>query len=225
MRRTFLLGIFATACATTTAIDDTPSSQPEANPHTVTADSSTEGAAKLGMDPTLVQAAMGASKIDKIKLRIDEDGSFVKQAVYHDNAAAIPEVVKAKALEVFPGAKIVFYESEHYADAGVVHEVEVETTDGRHCEVSATPDGTLRYQECHLDPAKLPAPVAAKIAELYPSAKILEAEHKQGPSIDALTVEVEDGGREFYVQLSPAGEVQSIHLRVKAIVEIPQPIR
>jgi len=174
-----------------------------------------------GLQEAVARAAITAKTVDEFEFRLDEQGALVKQAVYHDDASAISDAVKAKALEVFPGGTITHYETEWYAGVGDVQEVEVETADGRECEVSALPDGTLRYEECKLDLAGLPTQVTEAIESAYPGGKILEVETKKGPDLDVLTVEVEAGGTEYYVHMAPDGEIQSVHKRVEAIVEIP----
>ena len=52
--------------------------------------------------------------------------------------------------------------------------------------------------------------------------KVLEVEHKQlEAGGEEYTVEIEDGGREFYLHFDGAGALLSKHLRVPAIVELP----
>lgn len=204
----FVLG----ACASTPA--PAPSS-----PQAPTAASAT--AASSGLHPELARIAVTADNVDEFELRLDADGELVKQAVYHDKADAISDAVKAKTLELYPGATITHFETEHYADAGVVHEVEVKTADGQSCEVSATPDGAVRYQECELDLATLPAQITAAVKSAYPEGKLLEAETKKGPTMDVITVEVVSGGVEYYLYLTPDGSIEQVFKRVEAVVEIP----
>ncbi len=179
------------------------------------------GVADSGLHEAVAKAAVTATTVEEFEFRLDESGALVKQAVYHDDASAISDAVKAKAMEEFPGATIESYETEWYADVGEVHEVEVRTADGQSCEVSATPDGTLRYKECELDLAKVPAQITAAIESAYPGGKLLEVETKQGPAMDVVTAEVEVNGIEYYVQLKPDGALQRVFKRVEAIVEIP----
>lgn len=174
-----------------------------------------------GLHPELARVAVSADNVEEFELRLDAKGQLVKQAVYHDDASAITEAVLAKTRELYPGATITHYETEHYADEGVVHEVEVKTADGQSCEVSATPDGTLRYQECELDLATLPAHIGAAVTSAYPGGEILEAETKKGPGMDVLTVEVRSGGTEYYLYMTPDGSIERVFKRVEAVVEIP----
>lgn len=218
VRRLSLFVILACGCGTTGSASPEPSTPatPNAAPNVAT---TPEG--RHAIDSTLVATARSAPKIEKMKLRTDESGALVKQSLYHHDAGAVPEAVKALAAKTFPGATVVTYETERYGSDPHVFEVEVDTTDGKRCEVSATAHGELRYQECRLDPAALPKPVADKVAELYPGAKVLEAESKVGPGIDELTVEVEANGRELYLRLSNTGDVLSTFVRIPAVVEVP----
>ena len=219
MRRTLaplILTLLVAGCATAPeGATQTPTAPPARSM------SPDVGASSGGLHEAIARAAITAKTVEEFEFRLDERGALVKQAVYHDDASAISDAVKAKALELFPGATISDYETEWYAGVGEVQEIEVETADGRECEVSALPDGTLRYEECELDLASLPTQITAAIASAYPGGKILEAETKKGPDLDVITVEVEAGGTEYYVHMAPDGEIQSVHKRVEAIVEIP----
>ncbi|MGH1341421.1 MAG: hypothetical protein ACRBN8_07720 [Nannocystales bacterium] len=174
-----------------------------------------------GLHETVARIAVTAHTVEEFEFRLDEQGALIKQAIYHDDASAVSEVVKAKAMELYPGATIVAYETEFYADAGIVHEVEVKTADGQECEVSATPDRTLRYQECELEMADVPPQITAAVKSAYPDGKLLEVETKKGPSLDIVTAEVESGGVEYYVTMSPQGAIEAVHKRIEALVEIP----
>ncbi len=219
MRRlVVLLALASVGCATTPVENPGPSS-PAASAQPMTADPAAPAAQTL--EPAVVEAAMHATHVEKIKIRVDSRGAIVKQAAYHDNAAAVPDIVKTKAGEVYPGSKILHYETEHYRDDGLVHEVEVQTQDGRRCEVSVGPEGVLRYQECRIAAEDLPAAVAAKVAELYPDGRVLEAEIKTTAEGDTFTIEVDSGGDEFYLSVSPQGALLGVHRRIKAIVELP----
>ena len=182
-----------------------------------TAASTGEGGGAILTAP-VSEAATTAPAVEKMKLRFDASGQLIKQAVYHDDASAIPKAVHELAVVTFPDAKELHYETEHYADLGEVYEVEVETADGKKCEVAGTADGTLLYSECHIDVGELPQPIADAVAGM----KILEVEHQDmAEGDDEYTVEVEDKGREFYYRFGPDGALISKHLRVPAIVELP----
>ncbi len=211
-----LLSIFSTGCASTS---ETMSPAAAESP---TASMSADVAApSVGLHETVARIAVTANTVEEFEFRLDDQGALIKQAVYHDDATAVSEAVKAKALELYPGATIVAYETEFYADAGIVHEVEVKTAEGQECEVSATPDGTLRYQECELEMEDVPAQITAAVKSAYPEGKLLEVETKRGPGIDLMTAEVENDGLEYYVAMSTDGTIVAVHKRIEALVEIP----
>jgi hypothetical protein len=83
------------------------------------------------LDARLARGAAEYLGVRKIKLRLQKSGSVDKFAVYHGDAAAVPDPVKALAAARFPDASVSHYEHERYADLGEVHEVEVRLKDGR----------------------------------------------------------------------------------------------
>jgi hypothetical protein len=180
------------------------------------------GGAAAALDAEIVQTALTASKVEKMKIRVDAKGGIVKQSVYHDKADALPAAVHELAKTRFPNATILHYETELYADRGRVYEVEVDDA-GKPCEVAATPEGKEVYIECEVDPAGLTAEIKATVEKAAPGGKILEAETKKGPDIDELTIEVEHDGRELYLRLKPDGTLVQKLLRVPAIIELPLP--
>lgn len=212
----FLLSTSATGCATTSETAQPIPTEPSATP--MAPDVAVPGG---GLHETVARIAVTAKTVEEFEFRLDDRGALIKQAIYHDDASAVSEAVKAKALELYPGSTIVAYETEFYADAGIVHEIEVKTADGQACEVSATPDGTLRYQECELDPADVPAQITAAVKSAYPDGKLLEVETKKGPGLDVVTAEVESGGIEYYVTMDADGTIEAVHKRIEALVEIP----
>ncbi|MCX4247266.1 acetyl-CoA carboxylase biotin carboxylase subunit family protein [Paraliomyxa miuraensis] len=216
MSRLWLPTVLLLACTTnaTTTEGTTP---PSGSAAAATAD----GAAPAhALDAELVQTATAASKVEKVKLRVDAQGNLVKQALYHDDAASIPAPVIELAKSKWPKATITRYETELYADRGRVYEVEVDDG-GTLCEVAASPEGAEVYTECRVDPASLSAELKAAIEQTAPGGKILEAETKKGPEVDEVTVEVEHGGRELYLRMRPDGSVIQTLQRIPAIVEIP----
>lgn len=169
----------------------------------------------------IVEAARDAKGVEKVKVRVDDTGAIVKLAVYHQDASRIPAPVQELAAKEFPGSKTMAYETEFYADVGEIFEVEVQTKDGKRCELAANAEGVLRYKECHVKPKDLPAEMSAKVKELHPKGKILEAETKQGPEIDETTIKVKDGGRELYLRMKPDGTLIQTLYRVPATFEVP----
>jgi hypothetical protein len=174
------------------------------------------------LDAEIIRTASTAAEVRKMKVRVDADGNIVKQSLYHGQADALPAKVHELAKTRFPNGKVVYFETELYADRGRVYEVEVDDA-GKPCEVAATPEGVEIYVECEVDPASLAAELKASIEKLAPGGKLLEAETKKGPDIDEVTVEVEAGGRELYVRMKPDGTIIQTLRRIPAIIEVPLP--
>ncbi len=176
------------------------------------------------LDPELAKLASSAKGVHKIKLRFDDQGRVQKLAIYHEDATQLPAEVTKLALEKFPGATVRYYESEHYADLGRVHEVEVRTKDGRSCELSRTAAGKTLYTECELAIDAVPAPVSKAIAQAFPKGKIIGAEQKDwadGRKHCHLKVEVDK--TVHYVVLELDGKILERYLRIPATVDIPVP--
>jgi hypothetical protein len=174
------------------------------------------------LDGEIIRTAIMAADVQKMKVRVDADGTIVKQSLYHGQADALPAKVHELAKTRFPSGKVVSFETELYADRGRVYEVEVDDA-GKPCEVAATPEGVEIYVECEVDPASLAAELKASIEKLAPGGKLLEAETKKGPDVDEVTVEVEANGRELYVRLKPDGTIIQALRRIPAIIEVPLP--
>lgn len=175
---------------------------------------------EVALDSQLVTTATRAETVIKAKVRVDASGRITKQSVYHDDAASIPEAVRAAATERFPSATVLHYESEVYADRGRVYEVEVDDG-GTKCELAATPEGVEVYVECHLDPASLSPEVAATVERVAPGGTLLEAETKKGPDIDELTIEVDQAGRLLYLRVKPDGTLIEGYRRIPGFLEVP----
>lgn len=179
------------------------------------------GCASTGLAPSVVRSTSTAAGVEKLKLRVDASGAVQKTSLVHHDAAEVPEAVKKLAGEKFPGAKVLAYESEVYADSGRAWEVEVETADQQKCELSAREDGTLVYVECAVAPALLPPAVVQALAQLVPGGKVVEAESKRGSGADDLLVEVQQGERLHYLRFHADGVLFSHGLKVAATVEVP----
>jgi hypothetical protein len=207
----FAFVTFAFACQNAAA----PTTQPcEAVPEKA------DGAGTPAITQPIADAAKGPT-VERMKVRFDAAGAITKQSVYHGDRSAIPQAVLDLAEKTFPGSRPRRYETEHYAEFGSVFEVEVDTADNKMCEVAARPDGELVYTECRLDARELPKPVSDRVSATLSDGKILEAEHKSGPDVGEFTVEVEVGGRQFYLRIAPDGTLIEQLVRVPAILEIP----
>jgi len=180
----------------------------------------TSAAPSAALDNEIVRTAITATKVEKMKVRVDADGGIVKQSLYHGQADALPAKVLEAAKARFPNATVRHYETELYADRGRVYEVEVDDA-GKLCELAATPEGAEVYIECQIDPASLAAELKATVDEQAPGGKLLEAETKKGPDIDEVTVEVELDGQELYVRMRPDGTLIQTLRRIPAIIEVP----
>ncbi len=166
------------------------------------------GPAAPSLDAEIVRAAATAAGVTKLKLEAEADGSLRELSLYHNDAAALPAPVTAMLATQYPGATIRAYETEFDRAHGRVFEVEVLTTDKRECEYSATPEGQLLYNECHIDPKTLSEPIRAAIQTTVPGAKILEAEKTTYP----------DGRETYSVELSADGKVHELYFERDALI-------
>ncbi len=215
--RHFLVLLLASACGggTEPACPDVPP-----------ASTGGEAPSAAALDPELVALARTAQGVDRVVVRVDEAGHVVKLAVYHHDESVVAESVRTAAIAAFPGATVRHFESERYADLGRVNEVEVQTSDGRECELSVADDGHEVYRECHVDPATLPEAIVAGLRRVVASGAIEEAETKERDgAIATYSIEVRDGDQLHYVVLEPDGALQGHYLRVPAVVDVPVPLR
>ena len=136
-------------------------------------------------------------------------------------AAALPAAVTALREAQFPGSEVRNYETEFEREHGRVFEIEVTTKDKQECELSAKPDGTLVYTECHIAAKTLAPGVVAAIEKAVPGAKISEAEKKTYPDGRAvISVEVTAGGKQH--ELYFEGDALVRHeLVLPAEIEVP----
>lgn len=174
------------------------------------------------LDAEIVRAAATVS-VQKFKLEAEADGKLRELALYHNDESALPPAVVALREQQYPGSKVRAYEIEFDAAYGRVFEVEVTTKDKQECEYSAKPDGTVVYNECHIDAKTLSPAIQALIPKTVPGAKILEAEKKT--YVDGRTV--------FSVELSAGGKKHELYFENDAVtrhelvfpaeVEVPAP--
>lgn len=175
------------------------------------------------LEAEIVRAAGTAAGVSKFKLEADADGKLRELSLYHNDESALPPAVLALREQQYPGSKVRAYEIEFDAAVGRVFEVEVTTKDKQECEYSAKPDGTLVYNECHIDAKALSPAIQAAVARTVPGAKILEAEKKTYP----------DGRMVYSVELSASGKQHELYFENDAMtrhelvfpaqVEIPAP--
>lgn len=158
--------------------------------------------------------------VEKLRIRTDAAGKITKLALYHKDATQVPPSILALAAEKLPGAKVLRYETEIYADKGHAFDVEMTSADGKECEVAALADGTFLYSECAIKLDEIPAPAKAAAMALVPRGEIVEAERKKGPAADELTIEMKNAGLVHYLRVTPTGDVLWHGLRVPAFVEL-----
>jgi len=176
------------------------------------------------LDPELAKLATSAKGVHKIKLRFDAQGNVQKLAIYHRDEGQVPVELGKLVEEQFPGATVRFYEGEHYADLGRVHEAKVKTKDGRNCEVSRSAAGKLLYTECEIAVAAVPEPVSKAIAAALPAGKIVGAEQKDwADGRKRCHVKVEVDPVVHYLVVELGGTIVEHYLRVPASVDIPVP--
>lgn len=155
-----------------------------------------------------------------VQVDTDAAGRIAKCAVYHDDAARMPDAVLRLADRKFPGAGTRFFETELYAEHGPVYEVVVETREGRHCEIAGRPDGTELYTECSLTRAEVPREVLAAATKLLPQGVLEEAEAKRGPKIDEIDLEMRVGTALHYLRYTPKGELIDHLVRMRGSVHV-----
>jgi hypothetical protein len=176
------------------------------------------------LDAELLSIAASAQGVRKLEMHSEKTGEIWKLSVYHQDAARIPEPIRKLAESTFPGSKALSFETERYADAGLVYEVEVEKADGEHCEISTSPDGKLRYAECRLTQAALPSSVSKTIADMLPGGTVEEIEILKGQAIvggEEYRAEVKVGPQLHYLRIKPSGELIRHGLLIPAKIEVP----
>lgn len=171
------------------------------------------------IDAQIAAATVSAKGVVKLKIYAFADGKLRKIALYHTDPAQVPEAVKAAAKATFGDAPAQYYESEVYADLGRIFEVEVKTKDGEK-EFAAKPDGTLVYIESPLKPEAVPAALMTAANAIVPNAKLLEVEHKKGPSVEEYGFKFDASGIIHYLRLAPDGTLVNHGLRFPAEVEV-----
>lgn len=173
------------------------------------------------LDAEIVAAAATAKGVIKVKIEAEADGSVRELSLYHADESALPAAVTALREAQYPGSKVRAYETEYDRDHGRVFEIEVTTKDKQECELSAKPDGTLVYNECHVPVKTLGAAVLAAVEKTVPGAKIGEAEKKTYPDGKVIvSVELTAGGKQH--ELYFEGDALVRHeLVLPAEIEVP----
>lgn len=174
------------------------------------------------MDRDTLRAAATAEGVEKIKIETEADGKVRYLSVYHKDAGALPEPVIKLLDTQYPGGKILRYETEIVDKHGRLYELEVETKDQQLCEYSAKADGTLVYNECHIDPKALPEKIRAEVEKAFPGVPIKEAEKKViVGGEEEYEVELESGGRMHELYFKADGTQFRHELVIPAVIEVP----
>ncbi len=151
--------------------EPTPAKTPKAPPATAPA----PGIG--GLDSAFIASISAHPNATKVEIEVHADGSIRELALYHNDADKLPEAVRAKAEEVYPGATIKGYESEvEGPERREVFEVELKTAEGQDCEVEATATGELIYTECEIEVSALSEELKAAALKALPGAAIEEVE-------------------------------------------------
>lgn len=177
-----------------------------------------------GIGYVLEAFVAGAAKFNKpqeFTMDLDANGDVSKVVLKHMDADKVPAAVKKAAEAAWPGAQVVAYEWEFYAEDGEVHEVELKTADGTMCELSAKPDGTVRYKECAVKREDVPAKAMSDAEAKLPGAELVEAEKKEGGSESYFSLKFKtSGGQVHYLRYGLDGAYKSRALRLPANVKI-----
>ncbi|MCA9637339.1 MAG: PepSY domain-containing protein [Myxococcales bacterium] len=181
--------------------------------------------AAAALDGDFLRGALSHRGLTKIEIEVRANGEVEELAVYHNDADAIPEPVRARAEERFPGATIERYETE-LEEGKKVFEVEVKTADGKECEVEAAANGDLLYVECVADESILSAEQKATIERIVAGGKITEVETVERPGDEkpSIGVSVEVGDATHKLDFGPDGALKRHAREIPASLEIELPI-
>lgn len=156
----------------------------------------------------------------EVTVEMGPEGQVRKLVLAHGDASKIPAAVLELTEATFPESTIVAYEWEYYLDGGEAHEIEVKNAEGIACEVSAKPDGSLRYKECEIPTSEIPEAMQAKIEEMIPGAEILEAETKEGPAEGYTSIKVKKDGQVHYLRFDTDGTFRERARRLPSVVKV-----
>jgi hypothetical protein len=180
--------------------------------------------AVLGQLPTeAIELASPDHQVQRLRLRVNGQGAVTELALYHGDETIIPEPVRATAEERFPGGQVRYFETEWYAEVGQVFEIELTTSEGVNCEVSAAADGSLRYVECPLPLEELPEAITAAASRLVPDGELEEAEYKEYADRRLTHVEVRKEGLVYYLIFDSEGQLVDRFLQIPTTLEVPWP--
>ncbi|MGK0360424.1 MAG: hypothetical protein ACI9U2_002737 [Bradymonadia bacterium] len=155
----------------------------------------------------------------EVRVYLEPGGGIRGLSIYHLDAEAIPAAVRTLGASRFPGRKIVYYETEWYADGTQVFEVEYALEDGRKGEIAARVDGSLVYVERPMP--SVPEPARRAAMEAVAGGRIIEGDRRQGPGIDHFILKLDLRGRVHVLHIDAQGQVLQHGIRVPAKIEVP----
>ena len=169
--------------------------------------------------PDFSQTVADTPTTREVRVYLEPGGGIRGLSIYHLDAEAIPPAVLALGASRFPGRKIIYYETEWYADGSQVFEVEYALEGGKKGELAARIDGSLVYVERPV--ATLPPAARSAALVAVTGGRILEGERRQGPGIDHFILKIDQGGRVHVVHVDAQGQVLQHGIRVPAKIEVP----
>jgi hypothetical protein len=155
-----------------------------------------------------------------VGITVDGSGAISKLAVEHDAAHTLPAAVLREVRQRAPNAKVMGYETEHYADLGTMFEVLTRDKGGT-TEWSFRADGTWLYTATAVSPSKAPEPVRRAALAAVPGGKLAKAKRVEGPLLNEWRVDVQQRGTRHRLRVSAAGEVMAHSRATKATLMLP----
>lgn len=178
------------------------------------------GGSLLGsVAPDFSQAVADTPSTREVRVYLEPGGGIRGLSIYHLDAEAIPDAVKALGASRFPGRRIIYYETEWYADGSQVFEVEYALDGGKKGEIAARADGALIYMERPV--ATVPVPTRNAALRAVSGGRIVEGERRQGPGIDHFILKLDLRGRVHVLHIDAQGQVLQHGIRVPAKIEVP----
>lgn len=169
--------------------------------------------------PGFAQTVADTPSTREVRVYLEPGGGIRGLSIYHLDAESIPDAVRTLGASRFPGRKIVYYETEWYADGTQVFEVEYALENGRKGEIAARIDGSLVYVERPVP--SVPEPTRRAAMGAVAGGRIVEGNRRQGPGIDHFILKLDLRGRVHVLHIDAQGQVLQHGIRVPAKIEVP----
>ena len=169
--------------------------------------------------PSFTQTVADMPSTREVRVYLEPGGGVRGLSIYHVNAEAIPDAVRALGASRFPGRRVVHYETEWYADGSQIYEVEYALEGARTGELAARIDGSLVYVERPV--ASLPPLARSAALAAVAGGRIMQGDRRQGPGIDHYILKIDLRGRMHVVHVDAQGQVLQHGIRVPAQIEVP----